>query len=80
MDSRLREKEDAAAAVDAELEFHFAEVVEGLVKRGWLEGAARQEALRRFGDRVCYRETLFEAQPTDRALEVVDRRRHGRNV
>jgi putative ABC transport system permease protein len=60
MDSRLREQDDAAAAVDAELEFHFAEVVEGLVERGWSESEARQEAVRRFGDRVRYRESLVK--------------------
>ena len=47
-----------AAAVDAELEFHFAEVVEALMERGWSEAAARKEAHRRFGDRVRYREDL----------------------
>jgi putative ABC transport system permease protein len=60
MDSRLPEKDDVSAAVDAELEFHFAEVVDGLIERGWSEGAARQEALRRFGDRVRYREDLVK--------------------
>jgi putative ABC transport system permease protein len=58
MDPRAPEKHDVAAAVDAELEFHFAEVVEGLMERGWSEAAARKEAHRRFGDRVRYRDDL----------------------
>jgi putative ABC transport system permease protein len=60
MDSQLREKENASAAVDAELEFHFAEVVDALIERGWSEGAARLEAQRRFGDRGRYRENLLK--------------------
>ena len=57
MDPRAPEEHDAAAAIDAELEFHFAEVVEGLMEQGWSEVAARTEAHRRFGDRVRYRQT-----------------------
>jgi hypothetical protein len=49
---------DSDAAVDAELEFHFTEVVEGLIDRGWSEAAAWNEAQRRFGDRVRYRGEL----------------------
>ena len=56
MDPRAPQELDAA--IDAELEFHFAEVVEGLMERGWSEAAARKEAQRRFGDRVRYREDL----------------------
>ena len=56
MDPRALQELDAA--IDAELEFHFAEVVEGLMERGWSEAAARKEAQRRFGDRVRYREDL----------------------
>jgi hypothetical protein len=56
MDLRASEEHDAAAAIDAELEFHFAEVIEGLMECGWSEVAARQEAHRRFGDRVRYRQ------------------------
>ena len=58
MDSRAPDNHDAAAAVDTELEFHFAEVVEALMERGWSEAAARKEAHRRFGDRGRYREDL----------------------
>ena len=58
MDPRASEEHDAAAAIDAELEFHFAEVVEGLMEHGWAEVAARTEAHRRFGDRVRYRQSL----------------------
>jgi putative ABC transport system permease protein len=47
-----------AEAIDAELEFHLAETVEGLVERGWEESAARLEAERRFGDRIRYRRDL----------------------
>ena len=47
-----------AEAIDAELEFHFAETVEALIERGWEESAARIEAERRFGDRVRYRRDL----------------------
>ena len=54
---RLEPKTDA---IDAELEFHFAEMVEALMERGWPESAARVEAERRFGDRVCYRRDLDE--------------------
>jgi putative ABC transport system permease protein len=37
-------------ALDAELEFHFTETVEGLVEQGWSPARARGEAARRFGD------------------------------
>jgi putative ABC transport system permease protein len=47
-----------AEAIDAELEFHFAETVEALIERGWEESAARIEAERRFGDRVRCRRDL----------------------
>ncbi|HET9371461.1 MAG TPA: ABC transporter permease [Vicinamibacterales bacterium] len=41
--------------VDAEIEFHLAEVADGLVASGWTREAAEAEARRRFGDRVRYR-------------------------
>ena len=46
------------AAIDDELEFHFAETVESLVRHGWTEEAARREAERRFGDLARYRRHL----------------------
>ena len=45
-------------AVDAELEFHFAEAMDALVEQGWTPEAARLEIERRFGDRAHYREQL----------------------
>jgi putative ABC transport system permease protein len=48
----------AAAPIEDELEFHFAEAVEALVTRGWSEAAARAEVERRFGDLGRYRRTL----------------------
>ena len=77
MEPRAPEKHDAAAAIDAELEFHFAEVVEGLMERGWSEVAARKEAQRRFGDRVCYREDLVRLGRQRRPMEVADERHRG---
>ena len=47
-----------AQAIDAELEFHFAETVEALRQRGWPEAAARAEAGRRFGNHARYRRRL----------------------
>jgi putative ABC transport system permease protein len=41
-------------SIDAEVEFHFAEVIDALMAQGWSEDAARAEAERRFGDRVRY--------------------------
>ena len=48
------------AAIDDELEFHFAETVESLVRHGWAEEAARREAERRFGDLARYRRHLAQ--------------------
>jgi putative ABC transport system permease protein len=48
----------ASDAIDAELEFHFAETVDALVEQGWPEAAAVAEAERRFGDRGRYRRDL----------------------
>jgi putative ABC transport system permease protein len=45
-------------AIDAELEFHFAEMVDALIEDGWTEADARAEAVRRFGDRDRYRRDL----------------------
>ncbi|HEX7779264.1 MAG TPA: ABC transporter permease, partial [Vicinamibacterales bacterium] len=65
MTPRPLEDSDARAAIDAELEFHFTEVVDGLMERGWSEAAARAEARRRFGDRARYREHLVRlGRPT----------------
>jgi putative ABC transport system permease protein len=58
MDPGASDPRDTASAIDAELEFHFAEVVEALMERGWSEADAREEAQRRFGDRIRYREDL----------------------
>jgi hypothetical protein len=49
---------DTDGAIDDELEFHFAETVESLVRHGWAEEAARREAERRFGDLARYRRYL----------------------
>jgi predicted permease len=62
MERRAPDEPDPEAAIDAELEFHFAEVVEGLIERGWSEDAAREEAQRRFGDRVRYRGDLVRIE------------------
>ena len=69
MDSRER-LEPETEAIDAELEFHFAETVAALMARGWPEAAARIEAERRFGDRGRYR----------RALEKIGRRGRQRRL
>lgn len=50
--------------LDTELDFHFAETVEGLVAKGWSETAARGEAERRFGSRSRYRQSLKHIQQT----------------
>jgi putative ABC transport system permease protein len=44
--------------VDDELEFHFAETIEGLIDRGWPPARARAEAERRFGDRRRHKRNL----------------------
>jgi putative ABC transport system permease protein len=62
MERRAPEEQDAEAAIDAELDFHFAEVVAGLMERGWSEADARKEAQRRFGDRVWYRADLVRIE------------------
>ncbi|MGH8135636.1 MAG: permease prefix domain 1-containing protein, partial [Steroidobacteraceae bacterium] len=51
-------QEPATDAIDAELEFHFAEMVDALVERGWTAAHALAEAERRFGDRGRYRRAL----------------------
>lgn len=59
--------------IDAELESHFEGTVELLVRRGWSEDEARDEARRRFGDVDRYREDL---RRIDRRRLRRDRVRH----
>jgi putative ABC transport system permease protein len=70
MDSREPVEPRADDALDAELEFHFAETVESLVEQGWSQTAARIEAERRFGNRARYRKDL----------EKIGRTRQGRRL
>jgi predicted permease len=47
---------DAEREVDEEIAFHLKELTEKLMVAGWSPAAARQEALRRFGDRTGIRD------------------------
>jgi putative ABC transport system permease protein len=53
-----RSPSDDVKDIDDELEFHFAETVEGLIQRGWTLEAAGAETERRFGNRARYRRRL----------------------
>jgi putative ABC transport system permease protein len=55
---RRESSEPTADPIAAELEFHFAEVVDALTAQGWPPSAARAEAERRFGDRRRYQRDL----------------------
>jgi predicted permease len=53
--------------LDEELAFHFEQTLSELVSRGWTERAARDEALRRFGDERRWRRTI---ERIDRSRDV----------
>src|SRR6476646_1543676 len=58
--------------VDDELAFHLEKRVERLVAQGWTPDAARQEALRQFGDVASVRDSMITLDhERDRAARCV---------